>query len=421
MTTPRTPFYYGWAIVAFVALMQALSNGLIFYGFGVALLAWMKTFHAGRTELSGIAFIAQIAIAVVSIFVGPLFDRFPARRLIVAGLVSLALGLLALSLSQSVFQIMLVHATLLAIGGVGAGAFAAQTLVAKWFSRRRGLALAITAGGVGVGGMVMPPILSHTIPAFGWQASYAGLATFVGLVLVPLAFMVVRDPPAVLDPVEHMPAHQGMDAADRPAPRTAAIVLHPIFLVTSLGVAALMAVHMALQYFLPSMATTLGENPARAALLLSILAGASLVSKPVWGFLMDRSDMRGIFAAMVLAYGGMLIVLAGGTGPIDYARLAIGASVCGFASGAIQPFLGVILARTFGRANFGRALGLAIPVLNVSAAGPVFIAAVYERSGSYALAAYVLLALLALFLALFTHMLRSGTDQSPPAPATAPG
>lgn len=419
MTTPRTPFYYGWAIVAFVALMQALSNGLIFYGFGVAMLAWMKSFEAGRTELSGIVFIAQIAVSVVSLFIGPLFDRYPVRRLIVISLLCLALGLLALAFAQSVFQIMLLHATLLAVGGVGAGAFAAQTLVAKWFSRRRGLALAITAGGVGLGGMIMPPILSYTIPAFGWQASYAGLGAFVGLVLVPLALLVVRDPPAALASIEHQQGHQGVDAADRPAPPVFGILLHPIFMVTTFGVAAIMAVHMVLQYFLPSMATALGEDPADAALLLSILAGASLVSKPVWGYLMDRSDMRAIFAAMAVAYGGMLGVLAGGTGPIDFTRLAIGAAVCGFASGAIQPFLSVILARTFGRAHFGRALGLAIPVLNISAVGPLFIAAVYERTGTYALGAYVLLAILALFLGLFTRMLRTGLGESAPAPAPA--
>ncbi len=152
MRPAKVPFYYGWVIVAFTTAMQIFSIGILFYCVGVALLPWMQTFNTGRTALAAVPFACTIAISIVSPFAGALFDRYPARRFIGWSLVVLALGLFGVSLAQSVPQLVIVHATLLTGGAIGGGAFAAQTLTAKWFSRRRGLALALTASGAGVGG-----------------------------------------------------------------------------------------------------------------------------------------------------------------------------------------------------------------------------------------------------------------------------
>lgn len=420
MQPPNIPFYYGWIIVAFTAAMQIFSIGILFYGIGVALLPWMQTFDTGRTALAAVPFACTIAISIVSPFAGALFDRYPARRLIGWSLVALAAGLLGVSLAQSVLQLIIVHATLLTGGAIGAGAFAAQTLTAKWFSRRRGLALALTASGASVGGLVIPYVLALGIEDYGWRATYAGMAAFVMLVFVPLAIVLVRDPPPTLDTIE---CDERVDIEPRKAKaspkrlRTLDILRHPVFLVTSLGMGSLVAVQIILQFYLPLMGVALGSSPGNAALLVSILAGSTLLSKPFWGYFIDRSDPRTIYLIIAAIYAYMLIVLAEWTGPISYARLAIGAVSCGFAAGVIQALMGIVLARTFGRENFGRVLGLGHMVMNISCFAPVLSAFVYERTESYTPTSAILLALLLVMLVLFMRIVspRCGQD---PVPAT---
>jgi len=55
----------------------------------------------------------------------------------------------------------------------------------------------------------------------------------------------------------------------------------------------------------------------------------------------------------------------------------------GFAAGAVQALLGVVLADRFGGSNFGKAIGLAYPVMNISALGPVTASTSYRMFGSY--------------------------------------
>lgn len=418
---PATPFYYGWVIVAFSAAMQIFSIGLLFYANGVALLPWMGTFGVGRAALSAVPFACTIAISILSPFAGPVFDRYPARLLVTCSLVSLAVGLFGVSLAQSVFQLIAVHATLLTIGATGAGAFAAQTLSAKWFARRRGLALALAASGAGLGGLIMPYIMAITIEAYGWRATYAGIAVFVLVVLVPIAFMLIRNPPAVLAPIERVEYAAQQPAAgpgDAPARLTTMMILrNPVFLVTTLGMGSLVAVQVILQFYLPAMGSELGSTPAQAALLTSILAGGALISKPFWGYVIDRSDPRYSFLGLALVYAWTLIVLGTWLGPITYRNLVFVAAICGFASGAMQPLLGVVLARTFGRENFGRVLGLGYLFMNVSSFAPVLSAVIYERTGSYSLTSAILMVLLVLMLALFMRMV---TNRRVTGAASAP-
>ncbi|HEY6868851.1 MAG TPA: MFS transporter [Novosphingobium sp.] len=414
---PSSRFYYGWTIVAFTGAMQIFTIGILFYGVGVALLPWMETFRTGRTALAAVPFACAIAIAIASPFAGALFDRFSARRLIALGLIAQAAGLGAIAVSQSVVELVAIHATLLTAGSIGGGAFAAQTLTAKWFARRRGLALALTASGSGVGGLIMPYVLALGIGAYGWRITYGAIGGFVLVVLVPLALLLIRDAPASFDPIERSmeaaPPTRTPEGAARPL-RTIEILRNPVFLVTSLGTGSLVAVQVILQFYLPAMGSALGSSPADAALLVSILAGSALCSKPVWGYFIDRSDPRAIYFSLAAIYAYMLVVMAGWFAPLTYARLVIGAVSCGFAAGALQALMGTVLARTFGRDSFGRVLGLGHMVMNVSCFAPIVSAYVYERTGSYAPTSAVLLLAIGVMLLLFARTV-PGTRPSAPA------
>ena len=51
--------------------------------------------------------------------------------------------------------------------------------VQRWFVKRRGLASGLAVSGIGVGTLVMPPLATALIAAFGWRDAYLVLGILV--------------------------------------------------------------------------------------------------------------------------------------------------------------------------------------------------------------------------------------------------
>ena len=103
------------------------------------------------------------------LFAGSAMDRYPMRRLIVAGIVALATGLVLISLASAIWQIIALYSTLVAIGFTLSATLASQVLAAKWFPHRVGFAVGLVLLGSNLGGIVMPP-------AIGWLLGALRLA-----------------------------------------------------------------------------------------------------------------------------------------------------------------------------------------------------------------------------------------------------
>src|SRR5207249_2459278 len=81
--------------------------------------------------------------------------------------------------------------------GAGSSATFAPLLAhtSLWFSRRRGIAVAIFASGNYLAGTVWPPVVQHFIEAIGWRQTYFGIAAFCTVSMLPLALLLRRPPP----------------------------------------------------------------------------------------------------------------------------------------------------------------------------------------------------------------------------------
>lgn len=379
-------YYYGWNIVFAVIVMQIFVMGILLYGTGLAMLAWEKEFSTSRVLLTSVPVGMQLAIAVMSPVGGQILDRFPVRRVLFAGLTVFIAALLLISAATAFWQILALHVTLVAASHVLIGAMTAQTLTGKWFARRRGLALSLAAVGGGAGGLLVPPTFQHLIDSIGWRSAYLVLAAISVTIVTPLVF-AVRPPPSPL------PAVENKEAAKEPAISrisTMRLITDPVFLATSFGLAALISVQLVFQYNLPAIGRDSGVSSSQAAFLLSVLAGTSILSKPAWGPLLDRAPAGLAFTCMAVLYCTAIVVTVLAPSHLAYASLVLAAALAGFSAGGVQALLGVVLARRFGAANFGKALGLAFPVLTLSAVGPLVAAASFSQTASYDLGFVVL-------------------------------
>ena len=74
----------------------------------------------------------------------------------------------------------------------------ATTLVARWFVRRRALAIALTQSGLSLGGILLTPMLARALEIDGMDGLRAPWALAVILLNVPLALLLLRPNPQAM-------------------------------------------------------------------------------------------------------------------------------------------------------------------------------------------------------------------------------
>jgi Sugar phosphate permease len=67
----------------------------------------------------------------------------------------------------------------------------------QWFTRRRGIAVAIVSSGNYIGGVIWPPLLQHFVSAEGWRTTHIVVGVVCALGMLPFVPMLRRRAPRV--------------------------------------------------------------------------------------------------------------------------------------------------------------------------------------------------------------------------------
>src|SRR5581483_3204199 len=181
---------------------------------------------------------------------------------------------------QSILQFALVHGLLAGLLGCSATFAPLVADTSLWFSRRRGIAVAIVISGNYLAGAVWPPILQYLFDHAGWRASYIGIGIFCFVVMLPLALMLRRKPPAIGTAA----SAASVSLAARP------LGLSPNGLTALLclaGLACCVAMSMP-QVHIVAYCGDLGYGAQRGAEMLSLMLASGIVSRLGFGWIMDR-------------------------------------------------------------------------------------------------------------------------------------
>lgn len=363
---------FRWVVVAYTLLMQAVSVGVLIYCFALFALPWLEEFDAPRRDVMLAVSLLQIGMGVVSPFVGRAMDTLPMRVLVVAGACSLALGLWLASLAQSLWHVLLVYALLFPPAMAMTGTLASQTLVARWFCDRRGLAIGVSATGTNLGGMVFPFLVAMWLVDLGWRDTLAWLSVLSLVLVIPLGWLVLARSPVA-------PA-AAAGAVPEAAIRTREVLTTRRFWIPVAGILPLQMAFGAVQFNLGAYVTDLGMSADRAANLIALGSLCMILGKFLFGGLGDRIDHRRLYwlAAASMSVGLVLLL---GTPSAQVLTLAV---VCvGLAGGGILPMLGLLISARFPVAAFGRVMGLLMLTITLGAAGPIIAGWVYDVRGSY--------------------------------------
>ena len=385
---PPRRIYPGWWIVLATASGQLIQGGFVFWCMGLYTATFEDVFGAPRAQINLIETCLTVATNLLSPVAGILIDRWSIRHLMIIGMVAMGLGLLILSQAGTLFQVWVVWASLIPLGVLLIGAIPSAALVSRWFIRRRGLALGLTATGSSLGGFLVPPLMTWLFLEWDWRTGLQ-VGACVCFAVIPIFFWLLRNEPADLglsgepneastNASEHTAETMTADAGDWGIPQ---LLRSQIFWLQMIVSGSLLAVTLGMLANLSLHAKDLGVTGQSTAVLYSIIAICSFSGKALTGYLMDRFGIQrcGYLICAFLSSGLMILLSVQ-----NYSGLVAGAFVMGLGYGGVVPLWTNMPARAFGAGSVGRALGVMNPLhIPITATSAPLAGYISDTTGSY--------------------------------------
>ena len=375
------PTFFGWRMVAVAFFVDFIAVGFFFYSYSVFFKSIAAEFGDSRLGVSIGISVTQGVGALLAPFIGRALDRFPLKRIMAAGAVSMGTGFLLLGLVQTPLQFYLVLGVFIGFGAGAMGQLATSKLVSNWFVLKRGTALGIAATGISVSGVLMPATTAWLIGEFGWRNGFVAYGVITLVIVVPLILRLVVSRPEDLGLLPDGATEAATLPPPRPALRTAEYIRNSNFWYLLITIGLLFCIQSATLIHMVPQLTDRGIDLISASVIASSTALFGVMGKLIYGALVDRWDVRwALWLAIAFQVAGQLFMLFGN----GYSGFLIGASLFGFGMGGIVPMQGAVVGAAFGRESFGRVLGaMRPPMAIIHLLGVPFAGWVYDSTGSY--------------------------------------
>ncbi|MBI2935556.1 MAG: MFS transporter [Chloroflexi bacterium] len=390
----RTPVFYGWVIVAVMATAGGINTALGTVNFGLFIKPMGDELGITRAMFGWAMTARQVAAGLTGPVLGRLIDRFGTRILLAAAVAVAAGVLVGLAHVTYGWQVAALLLIMGLVGMQGPGSLLTGVPVTKWFIRRRGRAMAITAVGTPVAAIVLMPLTQLFIDWFGWRHAWLALAALGAAILIPLSLVFVRRQPedmglapdgdtAAAGPAAN-PGGVGMAARQRAeevswtvSDATRSLVFWRLVGVFTLEALALGTVSF---HRIPNFMDR-GIDPHLVSLGISVDATMLSFSTLTMGLLVERFPARFVGAVgYVLLATSVFFYSFASTAPMMFMSMAIWGTGIG-AGGLVRNYL---LADYFGRRHQGSIQGFLTPMtLVVGGIGAPVAGYVRDITGSY--------------------------------------
>lgn len=387
-----------WTVVLVGLLGMALGTVHI-YSTGVFLAPLEAEYGWSRSQIMFGFTLLTFVGASLAPFVGALIDRFGPRRLALAGILLYCGFLAALSLTVSSIYSWWGLWMLLAIGGLFTKPTMWTAAVSSLFVEGRGLALAVTLCGTGLGSALVPMLSHQLIQHFGWRMSYLALAAICVVILFPLAWVYFT---SASDNARRRVDNDTSEVLPLPGLTAREAILSRRFLQLAAAAFCITVAIIGLVMNLVPIMSDNGLSRDTAAAIAGAVGITSIIGRIGTGYLLDRlnGNIIGGLVVLVPIVSCLCFILA----PQSVVVTLLAVILLGLALGAELDVIAYLVTRHFGMRSFGMVFGCIVSLWSVATGlGPLSASYIFDISSSYQPALWLFIPLFMLAsLLLFT-------------------
>ena len=381
-------FFYGWWMMAAACALRVLGAGLHSFGFTVFFLPLSQDLNLNRTSTSLAFSLARAEGAIEGPIVGHLLDRYGPKPIMVAAVLLMGAGYLLLSQVNSYAAFLVVYLGVISLAHAGGFMHAPMVLINTWFIRHRARAITISSAAFGTGGVLIAPILSIIVQAWGWRWGAAIAGMLFLLIGIPLALTIRRSPESMglLPDGDPNPSEVAGQETSTTKPRvevdvTVAEALRSFAFWGSVVAAGIRngCYHAISVHFIPLMVWK-GLSQAEAAFLLGAYAFLGMATTLLLGWSADQMNKPRVTATILFAAAAAMLLPIYGS-----SLLALSLFTIFFAAVETTFPLGwAIVGDLFGRKHYAKIRGyMTLFYTWGGVIGPVLAGAVFDRWGTY--------------------------------------
>ncbi len=378
--------FRAWVVVTAGFFMVFVLYGT-YYCFGVFVKPISLTLGWSRATITGVIFVQMVLRGIFSIITGRLTDRYGPRAIVVVSTLFVVLGYALCFRINAPWHLYTYFGILVGIG-MGAAFVVPVTVVTRWFNYNRGLALGIVSSGVGVGQVILPPLMRYIIMEFGWRASFAIMGVMVCVVGIPSALLLKNSTRYMVYPPngkDHgnrtksggITESQGNWSVTDAIKTSSFNLLLCTFIALTFGVVIIMS-HLAAHV------EDTGIDPLRAAFVLTLIGVGGILGRIMIGRACDGIGSKIMLTSCIIVQAFLMFSLIRAENLWAFYTIA---TLFGLTYGGAVPCFVMMNAEFFGLTSSGAIFGTLFCGATASAAiGAPLAGYIHDVTGSYAIA-----------------------------------
>ena len=430
-TSPQRPpwafprLFYGWWIVLVSMVTDGIKQGSFNRGFTVYIIPIQNSLGLSAAAIGWADTLGRLMGGIQGPIMGYMTDRFGPGAMLAFGGITSGLGFILLSYTHNYLFFLLIFVGLMSVGFRSGYNNASIAAINNWFRRRRGLAMSLVSMGHGFGGAIAP-VAGWMVLTYGWEVAVRISGVGIILVVLPLSFLVKRSPESMgLLPDGDLPAdapdngtggdarqaNGGAPGRTRGRARWAApendftareAMRTPSYWMLVLAAGLRNTAHSGLSFLLAPVMVWFLQQGGReqieslqiAAFFVGVVAFATVFFNPMIGWLGDRFPRQRL-SALCMASGAIALCLLFNTGGSLWLLAAF--SILQALSESANSLNWALMGEFFGRRSFATLRGWQhLPDQLVSMWTAVWMGMIFDATGSYYLALFPLIGILAL-------------------------
>lgn len=363
----RGPFY-GWWMVTVSGFIMVITSVPVFQAIAVWSVALEAQFNWSRTQLGLALSFTRIEGSLTGPIAGYLVDRMGTRFMVFTGLLILTVGFVLFSQVHNLWMFYLAY-FVMSVGQGQAGWITVMTLLNHWFVRRRGMAMGLAMMGMGIGALILVPLIAWLIDPdagrIGWRhtAEILAVVTLVSAVVLP---KVIRNKPEDVgdhpDGEPPVPAAVTQGGFEEELELTIGQALRTqAFWTISFGHGFGSMVVLATMSHLGLLMQDVGYGVQMAGWIISIQTAVAIAFQFIGGWIGDRIPKNVALFIFTGIQGLGVVFLTFGSDIMNFYLFAV---LFGIGFGGRTPLTTAIRGEYFGRASFGKILGISTVPMN---------------------------------------------------------